>query len=112
VRPRKLPISEITVQQYVKVATKLGKSEFTASTAGLESFRKRPQIVFNEVCGEACDVCEETVVDLVPKLCSVTDGYDPKCIANGDETGLFFRALTRKTMCLKDERYSGNKLCK
>jgi len=41
-----------------KAANKLGKSEFQASNA---SFRKRYQIVFNELCGEAGDVCDETI---------------------------------------------------
>jgi hypothetical protein len=35
VRPRKLPIFGTTVQKQVKVAKKLGKSEFMASTAQL-----------------------------------------------------------------------------
>jgi len=42
------------------VTNKLGKSESQASNARLESFRKRHQIVFIELCGEAGDVCEET----------------------------------------------------
>lgn len=43
---------------------------------------------------------------------SIIDGYEPENIANGDETGLFFRALPNKSLCLKGEKCSGGKLCK
>jgi hypothetical protein len=113
VRSRNFGISGTMIQEHAKeVAEKLGKSEFKASNEWLESFRKRHQIVFNEVCGESGDVCGETVADWVAKLPSVMDGYEPKDIANGDETGLFLHALPSKTLCLKGERCSGGKLCK
>jgi hypothetical protein len=101
------------IQERAKeVAEKLGKSEFKVSNRWEESFRKRHQIVFHEVCGESEDVCGETVAVWVAKLSSIMDGYEPKDIANGDETGLFFRALSSKTLCLKGERCSGGELCK
>jgi hypothetical protein len=101
------------IQEHAKeVAEKLGKSEFKASSGLLESFRKRHQIVFNEVCGESGDVCGETVADWVARLPSIMDGYEPKDIANGDEMGLLFCALPSKTLCLKGERSSGGKICK
>jgi hypothetical protein len=40
------------------------------------------------------------------------DGYKLKDIANCDETGLFFQALSNKTLCLKGEKCSGGKLSK
>jgi hypothetical protein len=79
------------IREHAKeVAEKFGKSEFKASNRWLESFRKRHKIVFKEVCVESGDVCGETVADWVAKLPSIMDGYKPKDIANGDETGLFF----------------------
>jgi hypothetical protein len=47
-------------------AKELGKRETGASFAWIESFRK-PPIVLNEVCGEACGFCEETVADWFAK---------------------------------------------
>jgi hypothetical protein len=40
------------------------------------------------------------------------DGYEPKDIANCDETGLFFQALPNNTLCLKGDKCSGGKLSK
>ena len=67
----------------------------------MESFRKRHQIVFNELCGESSNVNSETIEEWVAKLPSIIQGYGPENIANGDETGLFFRALPNKSLCLK-----------
>ena len=41
---------------------------------------------------------------------SIIQGYEPENIANGNETGLFFRALPNKSLCLKGEKCSGGKL--
>ena len=70
----------------------------------LESFRKRHQIVFNELCGESSDVNSETTEEWIAKLPSIIHGYGPENIAKGDETGLFFRVLPNKSLCLKVEK--------
>ena len=65
-----------------KVANKLGKSEFQTSNA---SFIKRHQTVFNELCGEAGDVCDETVAHCLATL-SVTV-YNRTCLQKGKKFG-------------------------
>src|SRR5215469_232985 len=113
VRAKNHSVSGPMVQEYAKkVAQKLGKTEFKASNGWLESFRKRHQIVFNELCGESSDVNSEAIEECVAKLPSIIQGYEPENIANGDETGLFFRALPNKRLYLKGEKCSGGKLCK
>ena len=113
VRSKNHRVSGPMVQKYAKkVAQKLGKTEFKASNGWLESFRKIYQIVSNELCGESSDVSSETIEEWVAKLPFIIQGYEPENIANGDETGLFFRALPNKSLCLKGEKCSDGKLCK
>jgi len=52
------------VQGHAKdTAKELGKCKLRASNGWLQSLRKRHQIHFNEVCGEAGNICEKTVAD-------------------------------------------------
>ena len=83
VREKKHRVSGPVVQEYAKrVAQKLWKTEFKASNGWLESFRKRHHIVFNELCGESSDVNSETIEELVAKVPSIIQGYEPENIGN------------------------------
>jgi hypothetical protein len=53
------------------------------------------------------DVGKEYVAHWVARLPSVMDGYKPKDIANGDETGL---SVHSKQSCSKGEKCYGGKL--
>lgn len=46
------------------------------------------------------------------KLATLLQGFDPKDIYNGDEIGLFFRALPTKSLALKGEKCTGGKISK
>jgi hypothetical protein len=76
------------------------------------NFPEKTFYFFSSICGESADVCEEAVAEWNEKLCALMDDYEPKDIANCDETGLFFQALPNKTLCLKGEKCSGGKLSK
>jgi len=43
------------------------------------------------------------------KLKSIIQEYQAENIYNGDKTGLFFRALSSKTLSMKSEKYRGAK---
>ena len=75
-------------------------------------FSQKTSDRFNELCGESRDVNSETIEEWVAKLPSIIQGYGPENIANGDETGLFFRALPNKSLYLKGKKCSGGKMCK
>jgi hypothetical protein len=77
------------VQEYAKqVAQKLGKAEFKASNGWLGSFRKRHQIVFNELCGESSDVNSETIEEWVAKLPSIIQGYGQEFAAQQNDSDM------------------------
>nr|CAD7196360.1 unnamed protein product [Timema douglasi] len=67
------------------------------------SFRKIHRIVLTELCGKSNDVNSETIKEWVATLPFIIEGYEPKTIASGYETGLFFRALPNNSLCLKGE---------
>jgi hypothetical protein len=60
--------------------------------------------LLNELCGESSDVNSETIEEWVAKLPSIIEGYEPENIANSDETGLFFQALLKQSLCVKGEK--------
>jgi hypothetical protein len=57
-------------------------------------------------CGESSDINSETTEEWVAKLPSIIEGYEPENIANGDESGLFFCTLPKKSLCVKAEKVS------
>ncbi|GBN33526.1 hypothetical protein AVEN_78658-1 [Araneus ventricosus] len=65
----------------------------------LESFRKRHEISFKAVCGEAGDDLDETVNMWIKKI----EGYEPQNIANADESGIFFVADQLNLYVLKKQ---------
>jgi hypothetical protein len=76
----------------------------------LDSFKKRHSIVWNGVCRESKDVDESVVREYKPKPLELISPYEPKNMYNGDETGLFFRALT-KSLVAKGKKCKGGGEC-
>lgn len=108
-----MPISGPLIQEKALQVAKIENFEnFSASNGWLEKFRIRHAITFKSICGESKSVDTSVVKDWTEKLEGICEGYADVDIWNLDETGLFFKALPDKTMCLRGEKCSGGKLAK
>jgi hypothetical protein len=94
------------------VAKSLRNDQFKASTGWLDRFKKRNNIVWNGICGEAKDVDESVVGEYKPKLLELISPYEPINVYNADKTELFFQALPTKSLAVKGEKCTRGKMTK
>ena len=77
--------------------------EFKASAGWLDCFKKRQQLTWKSIVGQAglvdTTVTENYVHHILPKL---IEKYKAKDIFNADETALFFKATPDKTLYYKN----------
>ncbi|XP_008181899.1 tigger transposable element-derived protein 6-like [Acyrthosiphon pisum] len=112
-RSYNLPVSGSLLQEKARgVANEVGLESFKASNGWLQKFRERHNISFKNICGEGNSVDTSVIEKWLEKLKTLISDYEPKNIFNCDETGLFFRALPDKTLCLKNEICRGGKIAK
>lgn len=112
-RSQNIPVSGPLVKAKAReIAEQSGCVSFTASDGWLQKWRKRHNISFKCISGEAADANPEDVNQFVENLPSMLIGYQPEDIYNADESGLFFRALPDRTLTFKSEKCTGGKLSK
>ncbi|XP_035680164.1 tigger transposable element-derived protein 4-like [Branchiostoma floridae] len=110
---RKLPVSGPMLQvKALEFAKELGRDDFKASNGWLGAFRKRHNIKFGTMSGEKGDVSEEVTESWKERLPQICEGYDARDIFNMDESGLYYRASTDKTLYAKGDDCSGGKRSK
>jgi hypothetical protein len=87
----------------LKYATMLGHTEFKASCGWLEKFKKRQQISWKTIVGEAgltdSNVTTNYITKVLPALIKT---YDARDIFNADETALYYKAMPDKTLFYKN----------
>lgn len=109
-RSKNLPISGPILQESaLQIAEQLGIEDFKASNGWLEKFRLRNNIVYRKLNGEAADCPMEEATSWMETLPQMIAEYEPKDVYNCDETGLLFRAVPDKTLCLKSDPCRGGK---
>jgi len=112
-RSKDIPLSGPIVQEAAKeFAQRLGKGNFRASNGWLESFRKRHQIEFRTLHGESQSADSSSASDFLSRLPIIMEGYKPEDIFNADETGLFYKALPKKSLVEKYKQSKGQKYSK
>ena len=90
-------IGKLIQEKALVLSVELGVDDFTASNGWLDRFQKRHNISCNNLNGEGADVNQDTVTDWCSRLQSMCEGYDLENIFNADETGLFYRALPKRS---------------
>lgn len=112
-RNKNIPLSGPIIRTKAKeIAESLGYENFGASAGWLEKFRRRHNISFKAISGEAASVDPADVASFVEKVPHLIRNFEARDIYNADETGLFFRALPDKTFALKGEKCVGGKMAK
>ncbi|XP_039967465.1 tigger transposable element-derived protein 6-like [Bactrocera tryoni] len=108
-----IPVGGNLLKEKAKVyAAKLGLTQFNASNGWLDNFKKRNNVSFKKVCGESAAVDDEVCVQWRENIQKLIENYEPKNIFNADETGLFYKCLSDRTLSLKGQSCHGGKLSK
>jgi hypothetical protein len=94
-----MPNRVIHLQEKAKeFASKSGIENFTASTGWVHRFKKRKNLTFKTICGEAGGVNTDVVSNFTQNvLPSMLAPFEERNIYNADETGLFFQLMPNKT---------------
>jgi hypothetical protein len=95
-----------------ELAKIINDKDFVCTTGWIDRF-KLHHICCGKVSGEAravnCETTAEWVNMVWPK---VREGYSDSDISNADETGIFFRLTSDRTLKFKAEKCAGGKLSK
>ena len=113
VRERDAPINiPILKAKAKKFAEQLG-NKFTGSESWFGRFKKRNQLSYKFLHGEAAEADQPAKDDWVTHWSKLTEGYNLSEIWNADETDLYFPALPNQTIVMDREKiYAGGKKAK
>ena len=91
--------------QAIKYATFLGYTDFKASNGWITNFKKRNNISYKTISGEA-GLVDNAVVEryISTTLPILIEEFKAENIYNADETALFYKAMPSKTMFFTGEK--------
>jgi hypothetical protein len=69
-------------------------------------------IRYRQISGESPSVCAATTEEWKYRLLKIINGYNDDDVYNADETGLFFKATTDRSLLLNKEQCKGGKRSK
>uniref|UniRef100_H3AZQ1 DDE-1 domain-containing protein n=1 Tax=Latimeria chalumnae TaxID=7897 RepID=H3AZQ1_LATCH len=106
-RAKEVAIDGTLLQAKFRLLAKAAGIEFKASNGSLYS------LVFKKMCGEINNADGEAADSWVKNMLpSLLKDFDPDCVCNYDEMGLFFRAMPGGMHAIKNEKVSGSKTAK
>ena len=91
-------------------AKDLGMDDFKASEGWIHKFKSRHQIQSRSISGESKSVNIQVVEDWKAQIPDIIGGYSAKDIFNCDESGLFYKTTSQKSLVMpNDGRHGGKK---
>ncbi|KAG0432397.1 Tigger transposable element-derived protein 6 [Dictyocoela muelleri] len=108
-RRRLITIQDSNLQdKALEMASICGIENFSASSGWLQCFKKRHQISSKMISGESGMVDINIIEDFKHVYTNKLKSYKPEDIFNCDETGLFFKCSTNRTLChVEEDQISG-----
>lgn len=113
-RDRNLPVSGPMLQAKAnEFAEKFEEKGFVCSNGWLDRWKKRNNISYGKIVGEAASVCATDVENWKSQVwADLIKEYEEKDIFNADEAGLFYKMVPDQTLKFKGEKCTNGKLSK
>lgn len=94
-------------QRATEIAAKLNIKNFKASPHWTDNFKKRFNLTTAKACGTSAAADENLVQLWLDENRDKLASYELRNIFNADETGLFYRLLPSRTLCVKGTKCHG-----
>lgn len=116
-RAEKIPLNRALIMEQAKVFHKHMELETGCdySSGWFNKFKKRHGLKILSISGDKASADVESAEDFVEEFTALMsdEGYSPELVYNADETGLFWKYISRKTYVTPEENApSGVKDCK
>lgn len=105
-----MPINgPILIAKASELASDLIMEDFNCSDGRLSRLKIRNGLAFKIIFGKSADVNPNICSKYSKKLPELLSLFSPSDMFNVDETGLFNKLLPKKTLTVKNKKYTGAK---